>query len=60
MGSVPPGRCDREGAAAAYQFECADTGRVWQVAGRQLMDEGLPIALATPRSSCVLYYQEAT
>jgi len=40
-----------------YEFTDADTGEVFRLPGRQLLDSGLPITMALPRTSRLLFYQ---
>ena len=40
-----------------YAFTDADTGTVYHLSGRQLLDGGLPLSIDTPRSSRLLFYQ---
>ncbi len=43
-------------AAATYVFEDADSGETSQAGGRELMDKGLTLAIDTPRTSRLLFY----
>ena len=43
-------------AAGVYTFECADSGKSWQVSGQELMTKGLAMSLDTPRTSRLLFY----
>ncbi len=43
-------------AASMYTFECADSGKSWQVSGQELMTKGLALSLDTPRTSRLLFY----
>ena len=45
-------------AESAYEFEDADSGKIWRATGSQLMTEGLEISMATPRESRILFYKE--
>ena len=43
-------------ADRTYRFECADSGAAWTATGAELMQAGLPLEAATPRSSRLLFY----
>ncbi|MFZ4396510.1 MAG: alpha-galactosidase, partial [Kiritimatiellia bacterium] len=43
-------------AMRMYTFECADSGKRWQVNGQELMTKGLAISLDIPRTSRLLFF----
>ena len=47
-------------AAGTYTFEDADGGPTLEASGQELMEEGLPLAIETPRASRLVFYRKAT
>ena len=45
-------------AASRYEFEDADSGKIWRMTGRQLLTKGLPLAIGNPRECRLLFYKE--
>jgi alpha-galactosidase len=47
-------------ATGSYAFEDADGGPAMEVGGRELMEQGLPLDIATPRASRLVFYKRMT
>ena len=45
-------------AGSEYEFEDADSGRIWRETGRELMAKGLAILTDTPRASRIVFFKK--
>jgi alpha-galactosidase len=56
---IPSANFQLQGLCPDRDYECedADTGKTWRMAGKELMDSGLPLDIGTPRGSRLLFYR---